>query len=429
MSDSFLLVRAKITSPGTSTSMKAYREQQRQETPSPLPQYARRRSAQIRQKVAILASSPLRPWGTVKQALQLPPPLPLPRRIPPARISTHTEHVVFRGLGRGRAENTDESDGTLNEIYEAEERVKSISSISGFSSSSLSVRVSSCIRYSMKSTVVLPRDGILVYDSGQDPDFMLHSGDNEQDSEDSYEADYVGEKGVPPRKEDFEDDAESAAEYVCISIGNGDGGRRGRNSPLFFTTPVLGSRQSDTVEGRDLDMLQRFENDADADDLVLVLDKDIPGFDVGNIDNWKVSGRQQKMIGERNLSPKKCPKNFKKRSLYRNMHVTERQEGDQSIQELCLQAVQRLREPFPEFFTSNEASIEKEDAVRKGKRAHSSVLISQCENCDVQSIFVTEYDRKVKHGESYRSYLQLVTVAGQYLRLCVVCGLTTGGKL
>ena len=59
-------------------------------------------------------------------------------------------------------------------------------------------------------------------------------------------------------------------------------------------------------------MLQRFENDADADDLVFVLDKDILGFDVAHIGYSKVSRRLQKMIRERDLSTKNSPKNPKK---------------------------------------------------------------------------------------------------------------------
>ena len=58
----------------------------------------------------------------------------------------------------------------------------------------------------------------------------------------------------------------------------------------------------------------------------------------------------------------------------------------------------------------------------KGKAVYSAIPVNQFNNADIQEVFALEYDRKVRCGGSYSSSLQLLTVAGQFLRLIVVCG-------
>ena len=60
--------------------------------------------------------------------------------------------------------------------------------------------------------------------------------------------------------------------------------------------------------------------------------------------------------------------------------------------------------------------------VTKGKAAYSAIPSNQFNNSDIQAVFALEYDRKVRYGGSESSFLQQLTVPGQFLRLIFVCG-------
>ena len=83
-----------------------------------------------------------------------------------------------------------------------------------------------------------------------------------------------------------------------------------------------------------------------------------------------------------------------------------------------------LQSERPDFFTSEEATLEDESRAVKGKSAYSALPVCQFNNADIQEIYVTEYDRKVRNGGSHSSFLQMLTVVRQFLRLDIVLGFT-----
>ena len=154
-------------------------------------------------------------------------------------------------------------------------------------------------------------------------------------------------------------------------------------------------------------------------------------FELKKIAIENVSTRLRAMADARNPPIRKCPKLRGRkmtpgRKRKKILEVAERK--GTSIRKNWKQDLRILHRERPNFFTSQEATLEDESPAIKGKPAYSALPLTQFNNADVQEIFVTEYDRKARNGSSSNSFAQLLTVAGQYLRLHIVLGHTDVNK-
>ena len=150
-------------------------------------------------------------------------------------------------------------------------------------------------------------------------------------------------------------------------------------------------------------------------------------FDIKTVRVDQISERLRAIADARKSSIRKCPKVRNRkltpgRKRKKTLAFAERKAG--SIQEAWVEDLRKLHRAQPDFFTSREATLEDESVAIKGKPAYSALPLTQFNNSDVQEIFMTEYDRKVRNGGSLSSFLQMVTVAGQFLRLHIVLGYT-----
>ena len=91
--------------------------------------------------------------------------------------------------------------------------------------------------------------------------------------------------------------------------------------------------------------------------------------------------------------------------------------------------VRKLKKLKPDFFKSKQARLADESPISQGKAAYFALPLHERNNSDLRSIFCMEFDRKISVGGSIYSYKQLLSVAGQYLRLRVVRGLSDISKL
>lgn len=74
-----------------------------------------------------------------------------------------------------------------------------------------------------------------------------------------------------------------------------------------------------------------------------------------------------------------------------------------------------------DVFSSYEATLEEQTAVGQGRAAYNGVPVSDLNNSDLKNIYRLEYEPKISGGGSDGSFKQLCIVAGQPLRLCIVC--------
>ena len=115
---------------------------------------------------------------------------------------------------------------------------------------------------------------------------------------------------------------------------------------------------------------------------------------------------------------KKTPGRKRKESL----SFSER--GIAAIRQAWFEELRRLQLKQPDSFISAQATLEDDSRAVKSKLAYAALPITQFNNSDIREIYVTEYDRKVRSRSGYRFFTQLVTVAGQFLRLHVLLGFT-----
>lgn len=150
-------------------------------------------------------------------------------------------------------------------------------------------------------------------------------------------------------------------------------------------------------------------------------------FQIKAVQVGAIAEKIQALADARKKSIRKCPRLSNKKMTHGMKMKTPLQTSQRSttsIRRAWFCDLRKLQLKQPDFFTSREATLEDDSQMTKGKRAYASLPITQFNNADIQEIFLTEYDRKVRNGGSYSSFLQLVTVAGQFLRLHVVLGFT-----
>lgn len=80
-----------------------------------------------------------------------------------------------------------------------------------------------------------------------------------------------------------------------------------------------------------------------------------------------------------------------------------------------------LLRDHPEFFSSHEATLEVQTAVGQRRAAYKDVPVSDVNNSDLKEIYRLEYEPKISGGGSAGSFKHLCIVAGQLLRLCIIC--------
>ena len=150
-------------------------------------------------------------------------------------------------------------------------------------------------------------------------------------------------------------------------------------------------------------------------------------FEIKAVEIATISEKLQAMARARSASIRKCPKLATRKMTpgrKRKTSLAFSERGEDAIRHMWFDDLRTLQSTRPDFFTSQEATLEDETRAVRGKPAYAALPISQFNNADVQEIYVTEYDRKVRNGGSHSSFLQMVTVAGQFLRLHIVLGFT-----
>lgn len=75
----------------------------------------------------------------------------------------------------------------------------------------------------------------------------------------------------------------------------------------------------------------------------------------------------------------------------------------------------------PNFFSSQEATLQTQTVVGQGRPAYKSVPVSEKNNDDLAEIFHLEYEPKIAGGGKNGSWKQVCMAAGQLLRLAVMC--------
>lgn len=149
-------------------------------------------------------------------------------------------------------------------------------------------------------------------------------------------------------------------------------------------------------------------------------------FSFQRVEVNKISEKFQRLVEARNQSFRKLPKlpRGDRAENKRNRTLRDVDKRTENIRKNWFLALRDLHRKKSDFFSSKEATLEGDSPIEKGKPAYESLPVTQCNNADIQEIFLTEYDRKLRSGGSYNSFLQLVMVAGQYLRLHIVLGHT-----
>lgn len=143
-------------------------------------------------------------------------------------------------------------------------------------------------------------------------------------------------------------------------------------------------------------------------------------FEIGEVEVEQVSRRLKKIVEDRVQSSRKCPKSRAKNSASRRKQLEPSDRSEIAIQKSWLHDMNKLRRLKPDFFSSRQATLRDDSKTTKGIALYEGIPLNQFNNSDVQSIFLMEYERKTKCGGSYSSFLQLTTVAGQFMRLRVV---------
>ena len=142
-------------------------------------------------------------------------------------------------------------------------------------------------------------------------------------------------------------------------------------------------------------------------------DSDIE-FSFKRVEVNKISEKFQRLVEARNQSFRILPKvaKGKRAENKRNRTLQAVDKRTENIKKSWILALRTLYHKKRDFFSSKEAILEDDSPIRKGKPSYESLPITQSNNADIQEIFLTEYDRKLRSGGSYNSFLQLVMVAG-----------------
>ena len=146
------------------------------------------------------------------------------------------------------------------------------------------------------------------------------------------------------------------------------------------------------------------------------------GFLLKDMQFEVVASRFQKISDDRRASSRQCPKSRSKRNASQRTVVSVADRSPDVVQTRWRDDIRKLRAKKPDFFSNKQAMLEDDGPSRKGIPMYESLPVNQFNCLDVQNIFLMEYDWKVKNSGSYNSFLQLLTVAGQFLRLRVVTG-------
>ena len=144
----------------------------------------------------------------------------------------------------------------------------------------------------------------------------------------------------------------------------------------------------------------------------------------------EIRSRLDSNISKR-VSPRVCPRLASRQPRFDSpsdngngtMRVLSRDDRQpQTVQSQWRDLLQMLRRTKPDFFSSDEATVKDLTPTSQGKAAYFALPLNQYNNMDLQSIYVMEYDRKIRTGCSLASFKQLLTVAGQFMRMYVMLG-------
>ena len=220
----------------------------------------------------------------------------------------------------------------------------------------------------------------------------------------------VGRDGKPVRSGNYDDDGLNAEEaHVTEALAN----LEAVENPDAWTFGM------DNLESGDLRSGQEASNGTDES-----------MFEFTPVSSDELRSRLDTNISKRS-SPRVCPRLPARQSRFdspsengiETMRVLSRQDRQpQTVKSQWLDLLHMLKRTKPDFFSSDEATVKNLTPTSQGRAAYFALPLNQYNNLDLQSIYVMEYDRKVRTGCSLASFKQLLTVAGQYMRMHVMLG-------
>ena len=146
-------------------------------------------------------------------------------------------------------------------------------------------------------------------------------------------------------------------------------------------------------------------------------------FAIGSLEIETATKKIQEVISSRNRG-RICPRSRKAVTPKVRKPVLPADKKEQSIRSNWINTLRVLKSLKSDFFCSEQATMSEITELSKGKNGYQAIPLDQHNNSDIQSIFDLDYSMKAKANRSMSGYSQLVSTAGQYMRVCVVRGLS-----